>query len=473
MKKMEKENQAVSQDGLVTRSANWMIRQVPFLLFLSAIVFLSFIGGSFMTVARIRPSGYVRDAYRAATALYQKHTQFHDPLATDLWAPARTERGGISLHQEKKAYQGLTLYTSGHGATAQLIDMEGHIVHTWERPFSTVWDSTAAVQNPVPDNRTSFNKAHLFPNGDLLVIYIGVGDTPYGYGMARIDRESRLLWKNLDHFHHDFAVAADGRIFGLTHDLRTQSPKGVDHLELPVLDDYLAIVSAEGIMLKKISLLDALNRSEFRRLLWLVPYYSLSDPLHTNNVDLLDHRTASALQSKIPVAAMGQVLLSFRELAGGTIALLDPASEKIVWAARGQWLSQHDPDVLPNGHILLFDNRGHFGSGGESRIIEFDPENGAVVWEYAGSDGNLFQSMIRSDQQQLPNENILITESDGGRLLEVTREGEIVWEYINPVRAGKDNKRIPILNWADRIGPHYLSPDFQDELRETLMAREE
>ena len=33
--------------------------------------------------------------------------------------------------------------------------------------------------------------------------------------------------------------------------------------------------------------------------------------------------------------------------------------------------------------------------------------------------------------QCLPNGNMLITESSFGRFLEVTKEGEIVWEYVN------------------------------------------
>src|SRR5262245_65643091 len=34
--------------------------------------------------------------------------------------------------------------------------------------------------------------------------------------------------------------------------------------------------------------------------------------------------------------------------------------------------------------------------------------------------------------QRLPNGNTLITESSFGRFFEVTKEGEIVWEYVNP-----------------------------------------
>lgn len=328
------------------------------------------------------------------------------------------------------------------------------------------------MQNPSPDSRTNLYKAHLFPNGDLLAIYIGVGDTPYGYGMVKMDHRSQLIWKNLDYFHHDFEVAPDGRIYGLTHDFRTQAPEGTDHLEMPALDDYLVIVSPEGQTLKKISLLDAVNRSVFRRLLWIVPAYSLADPLHTNNVDLLDERMAAALKPKVPAAEAGQILLSFRELAGGTLALLDVASETIVWAIRGSWLSQHDPDVLPNGNILLFDNRGYFGQGGESRVIEIDPASGGIVWEYAGKPQSPLQSMIRSDQQRLPNGNTLITESDGGRLLEIDPAGDTVWEFINPARGGQEDGRIAVLNWAQRIDPNRMQAPFLDRLKQNSIHKE-
>jgi hypothetical protein len=423
-------------------------------------------------VAGVGPSGYFKDAYRAGTALYDKMARYHDPLSTDLWAPVRTHEMGVTRYDRKRANDGMTLFTSGHANKAFLMDMQGRILFEWDKPYSTVWDPSAAVRKPSPDSRTNLYKAHLFPNGDLLAIYIGVGDTPYGYGMVKMDHQSQLIWKNLDYFHHDFEVAPDGRIYGLTQDFRTQPPEGTDHLEMPVLDDYLVIVSPEGQTLKKISLLDAVNRSVFRRLLWIVPAYSLADPLHTNSVDLLDDRMAAALQPKVPAAKAGQILLSFRELAGGTLALLDVASETIVWAIRGSWLSQHDPDVLPNGNILIFDNRGYFGHSGESRVIEIDPASGGIVWEYAGKPDRPLQSMIRSDQQRLPNGNTLITESDGGRLLEINSAGDIVWEFINPARVGQDDGRIAVLNWAQRIDPNLMQAPFLDRLRQNSIRKE-
>ena len=91
------------------------------------------------------------------------------------------------------------------------------------------------------------------------------------------------------------------------------------------------------------------------------------DYFHTNSIDLLDPAAASALTP----GARQPVLLSMREL--GAIGILDLADQRFGWALRGSWVGQHDPDLLPNGNVLLFDNYGHYGEGGISRVIEFDP----------------------------------------------------------------------------------------------------
>jgi hypothetical protein len=36
--------------------------------------------------------------------------------------------------------------------------------------------------------------------------------------------------------------------------------------------------------------------------------------------------------------------------------------------------------------------------------------------------------------ERLPNGNTLIGETNRGRIIEVTRDGEVVWEYVTPIR---------------------------------------
>lgn len=443
------------------------LEKVGYLAFVAALLFLAYVAGSVTTLMDAFPSKYVRNAYRAADALAERRSYLKDPFQSNLWVQARTPRQGVTVHDAERASDGLTLYTAGDGARATLVDMDGRTVHEWQRPFRDIWDESAVVRDPVPEEQIYFRKATAFPNGDLLAIYIGAEDTPWGYGMVRLDRDSNVLWKNLEHrFHHDFAVAGDDRIYALTHEFRQRPVEYNDHLEPPLLEDFVVVLAPDGRTLKKVSLLEALRNSPYGRELWRIDHFTLWDPLHTNNIDVLDEEAAAALGAKVPAAAAGQVLLAFRELDGGTIALLDIEKATIVWALSGAWKSHHDPDVLPNGNILLFDNLGDFGPGGASRVVEVDPATSGIVWSYNGDPENQLWSGWRSAQEPLPNGNILITESNGARILEIDRGGRIVWEYINPVRRGPDQAQTSIVSWASRLYPDAMSPEFQAYLEQ-------
>jgi hypothetical protein len=43
-------------------------------------------------------------------------------------------------------------------------------------------------------------------------------------------------------------------------------------------------------------------------------------------------------------------------------------------------------------------------------------------------------------------------------VLEVTPAGDIVWQFVNPVRGGEQNDQIPIICWAQRLDPDALDP---------------
>ena len=56
-----------------------------------------------------------------------------------------------------------------------------------------------------------------------------------------------------------------------------------------------------------------------------------------------------------------------------------------------------------------------------------------VVWSYQSKSNQGFFSHIGSGAQRLPNGNTLICAMTEGHFFEVTPEGELVWEYINPI----------------------------------------
>ncbi|MGH6899107.1 MAG: arylsulfotransferase family protein [Geminicoccaceae bacterium] len=426
--------------------------------FVAALMVMAFVGGAVVTAAGVSPGPEIARAYQGGKALHDKLTAYQDVYASDLWPPARSSDQGVTVHDPARVQDGVTLYTSGHEAAAYLIAMDGEVLHEWRRPFSTVWDESARTTRQQPDSHVYFRTAAVYPNGDLLAVYEGVGDTPYGYGLVKLDRNSEVIWRYSGHAHHDIDIGPDGRIYALTHEFVDAPLEGFDNLASPRLDDFLVVLSPEGEELRKTSLIHAVAASEYRHLLHTVSSYAIADPLHANTVEVI----AAEAAANFAFGEAGQILLSFREL--GAIGVLDLDDEALLWASRGPWIGQHDPDILPSGNLLLFDNYGNFEKPeGRSRVIEFDPETMEIVWQYAGSAELPFESAIRSSQQRLANGNTLITESSGGRVLEVTRAGDVVWQFVNPVRGGEQNGRIPIICWAQRLDPDDLDP--------TLVAR--
>jgi Arylsulfotransferase (ASST) len=113
---------------------------------------------------------------------------------------------------------------------------------------------------------------------------------------------------------------------------------------------------------------------------------------------------------------------------------------------------QHDPTWLPDGpdgapRLLVFDNGRKRADGEHSEVLElhlpFDPARGFVradgqafgpaepAWTYAN--GTDFYSGFISGAQRLPNGHTLICSGAPGHVFEVTPEGRIVWDYLNPL----------------------------------------
>jgi len=448
------------------RSVPWTDRLLK-LASISSLFFLTFVAGAFVTEADVFPSKIVGRAYFGAKAAYENMVTYRDVYTSSLWYADRSGVAGVTVNEPDRAWPGITLYTSGHEAVAYLVDMDGAVLHEWRRPYSTVWRRGVGPKSPKPDTHVWFHAAHVQPNGDLLAVYEAVGDTPYGYGLVKLDRDSNVLWSYFGGTHHDFDVSPDGLVYALAQEIVDEPLEGFEDVGYPRLDDFLVVLSPEGEELKRISLIDALAQSPFRFLLQNVPWYGFRDPTHTNSVHVIGPEAGA----RFAFGGAGQVLLSMRELAA--VVVLDVGSEQVVWASRGSWIAQHDAQVLPDGNILMFDNWGNFERAeGISRVIEIDPRTTGITWQYSGTTERPLASEVRSSVQRLPNGNTLVTESDGGRLVEVTPRGEVVWELINPRRGGRDGDLIPIVNGGERLARAYFDPEFGALLVEQTNTRE-
>src|SRR5262249_32537733 len=143
--------------------------------------------------------------------------------------------------------------------------------------------------------------AHLFPNGDLLSVFNGEGDTPNGYGLAKVDKDSTVLWRYSANVHHDLDVLEDGTIYGLTHQVVHELPQKLDAFVPPCLLDYFVKLSPEGKELQKIPILEAFQNSPYATLLKLLEreprLIRRGDVMHTNFVQVLRPELAAKFPS--------------------------------------------------------------------------------------------------------------------------------------------------------------------------------
>ncbi|MCC6795942.1 MAG: hypothetical protein IT366_12565 [Candidatus Hydrogenedentes bacterium] len=340
---------------------------------------------------------------------------------------AATSSGGVMLNDSSLAYAGSNLVVSGHAPEAVLIDMAGNVLHTWR---CTLDEAIPGYEKPphVRDAaRESWRRAYLYPDGSLLAIFEGMA-------LIKLDTGSKVVWSYTAGCHHDMQVLPDGNIYVLTSEARDG-----------VIDNGIALLDANGKELRRISLLDGFRNSVYAPLLAWLPIEG--DLLHVNTVNVMDGVNAD----HIPAFAAGNLLISSLTL--NTIAIVDFQSGTVPWALTGMTVAQHEPTLLQNGNILVFDNR---GAGETSRVLEIDPVTREVVWKHPENGGAPFYSEWCGSVQRLPNGNTLITETDNGRAFEVSPEHKVVWEYINPNQFDeKDVRMVAALFDVVRLEPDY------------------
>jgi len=356
------------------------------------------------------------------------------------WTPAKnaTESGVTKFNQEK-SLSGINIYKSGNTPEAYLMDMSGHILHTWAA--KTEDDDT-------------WSNIELTDQGDLIA-FVNYEK------LIRLDWDSNISWtSDSQGFHHDLSISKNEEIYAIARKTEYIPEFSFTHL---TANDYITILSKTGELKKSISiaklLLDAnipiiyedieadypretglkklissidngAGTSFFIRGLHKIEefYEKITRPkdfFHTNTINIVNHQLMS---SPHKIFNEGEILISIRNQ--NLIAVVDIEKEIITWSWGETELEHpHDPVMLSNGNILIFDNgyKRKF-----SRIIELNPVTQAIEWEYKSIPPEDFYSETRGSNQKLANGNILISDSRNGHAFEITTDGEIVWEFYNP-----------------------------------------
>jgi outer membrane protein assembly factor BamB len=112
----------------------------------------------------------------------------------------------------------------------------------------------------------------------------------------------------------------------------------------------------------------------------------------------------------------GNTLISLRNFQ--IVVEVDRDGTVVRTIGEGIMVNQHDPEAEPNGNILFANH------GMPRQAVEIDP-TGKVVWSYTISEDIAFSSKPR-DADRLQNDNTLIAAHN--RIIEVTPQGEIVWQ---------------------------------------------
>lgn len=302
----------------------------------------------------------------------------------------------VSIYDPARAWNGYTL-DFFHRTIPILIDMNGEIAHAW------------------PEARVRA-RLRLLPNGNLLAIGLAQSIVEY-------DWDGNLEW--------EYRLA-----------------EGYAHHDLRRLDtgNTLMIVARRGEGTDDLLEVDRSGREVWRweSALHLADHFGdvaadERDITHLNSVQVLPANPW--FEAGDERFRPGNVLISARNL--NAIFLIDRETGKVVWRYDARLDRQHEalmigPGYPGHGNIQIFNNGAKDRyTYRQSSVVEVDPVGGEVVWEYRAE--GFFTSIV-GVQQLLPNGNVLIGSGLGRRNFEVTRSGEVVWQWTPPFKTKRPTR---------------------------------
>jgi hypothetical protein len=339
----------------------------------------------------------------------------------------------LFIHDTKRVQRGYTLIAPyfinnkfDGGGEVQLLDANGHIAHSWKtqhQPLTTILKDSGNLL------------VSMTPSIDVTE-YPSAGTTGI---LQELDWDGNVVWEHRDNkMTHDFEALPDGSIAYLRW---SEAPLwfayavrgGSQSATTSVWTNEVVVINKEHEVLWSWRAHDHMNPSAYV----LNPLIPKEDWAHINSIRYIEDN---------PLTHTPAFLLSVRHTS--SILLVDAGTGAIIWESpQGMLALQHDATLLPNGNILTFDN-GLFRKNPKpvltSRVVEIDPRTNKVVWEYTGAPGEQtkFASSIMGAAQRLGNGNTLITLSTGGRIVEITPDKKIIWEYANEFRDEEQRAHI-------------------------------
>ena len=324
------------------------------------------------------------------------------------------------------------------GNELRLIRRNGDTVARWPVQFSDYFKSTAHIDfPPATDWNVDTHGALILPDGSVVFNF------EYA-GLLKLDRCGDVVWKLNQMTHHSVELAEGGGFWVSGRRVNNENPPDFPPFNAPFYEDMIYKVSADGKLLKQISVPALFYKNNLDILLTSsgsVFHYSNNgdgELVHLNKIAELYSDRADAF----PLFDAGDLVLSLRLY--NLILVIDPETETIKWHQAGPWKRQHDPEFTEDGKISVFNNNVYSTSFNEfslaisppelprvSNVIEIDPVTLKTEITYGEKVGQELMTIVRGKHQLTDNGGILFTEFEAGRAFEVDATGNIIWEYIN------------------------------------------
>jgi hypothetical protein len=404
----------------------------------------AFLLGMYAQRQNLPPVPQLRAAYETLTTIYDSDGS-NTPRYQHL-QPTRGMGEGVTVNEVPD--DGALVLMAGffdEENQVRLVARDGTVVKKWSLDYFEHFPDEASraceLESPL---RVDTHGALLTPQGEVVVNYEYCGT-------VKLDQCGELLWSIDGRTHHSLVLAEAGGYWILGRDqwLARRNPDRVPQIMDPgpdqlVLEDTILRVDEDGEVLEEISIPELMRDDGLEAYLTadgMSFRFSREDPwelVHANKVAELPSEIADAY----PMFAAGDLVVSMRRL--NLVMVVDPETRDVKWHQTGPWLRQHDPEFRPDGRISIYNNNLYYHTSYadhrllpdtpyDTNIMTVDPETGETEVRFGQAPGQEMLSVIRGDHELLDDDGMLITEFDGGRVLQVDADGQVVWEYVNQV----------------------------------------
>ena len=379
------------------------------------------------------------------------------------------------FYKDDKAFSGYTLFAPNKSTITYLIDMDGKLVHTWQSTYSTG------------------QSCYLLADGTLCrTARISTMQGAVGGGVQKIAWDGTMLWDFRylsDTYvpHHDIRPLPNGNVLMICWDMKSRT-------EAIAAGRNPATLGAGSFMPEKVVEIKPDGKTGgtvvWQWCLWdhVVQDFDLTksnfgvvgdhpelvdlnfggggDWIHANAVDynpkldqimlsahnmgelwIIDHSTSTqeAASHNGGTSGKGGDIL-YRWGNPQTYRAGTASDQKLYAEHNTQWITS---GLQGEGNILVFNNGDKRIGGNYSSVEEITPPVDAqgryaltkgaaygpteLTWTFKAKPTSDFFAPQISGAQRLPNGNTLICHGPLATFFEVTRAGDIVWEYVNPV----------------------------------------